>query len=47
MAGPYSYVLGADADQVDSISLETEVQVSNLIQGATYRARYRALNQIG
>lgn len=29
------------------MNLESEVLVQNLIQGATYRAQYRAVNQIG
>ena len=31
----------------DLMSLETEIKVTGLTQGATYRARYRASNQIG
>ena len=46
-AGPYAIVLGANAEEPNYLSLDTEVLVQNLIQGATYRAQYRALNQIG
>ena len=40
-------MLGASADQPDYINLETAVLITNLTQSETYRARYRALNQIG
>jgi hypothetical protein len=47
MAGPYTIVLGADAERADKVSLESEILLKNLTQGATYRVQYRALNSIG
>jgi hypothetical protein len=46
-AGPYSVILGENADDPNAINLDTEVLMTTLIQSATYRARYRALNAIG
>jgi hypothetical protein len=38
MAGPYTIVLGEDAERADKVSLESEILLKNLTQGATYRA---------
>lgn len=39
--------MGGDALSDFYMNLESAVLVKNLIQGATYRAQYRAVNQIG
>jgi len=39
--------MGEDALSDFYMNLESEVLVKNLTQGATYRAQYRAINQIG
>ena len=47
-AGDFTIVLGDNAEEDPNlISLETEIKLSNLLQSATYRARYRAINSIG
>jgi|LauGreDrversion4_2_1035121.scaffolds.fasta_scaffold4258375_1 hypothetical protein len=46
-AGPFRLVMGSNALSQHYLNLETEVLVMNLTQGLTYRAQYRAVNQIG
>ena len=46
-AGPFQLVMGNNALSQYYMNLETEVIVMNLTQGLTYRAQYRAVNQIG
>ena len=46
-SGPFVTVLGADLDQPELMTLETQVTVNGLTKGFIYRVRYRAINQIG
>ena len=46
-AGEFSSVLGGGLDTPAEMTLETYVRVNNLIKGAVYRVRYRAINSIG
>ena len=46
-AGEFSTVLGAELDAPAEMTLETHVRANNLIKGAVYRVRYRAINSIG
>ena len=46
-AGEFRTVLGAGLDTPAGMTLETQVKVNDLIKGAVYRVRYRAINSIG